>query len=140
MKRTWKQVEGDSESRVYDKVVPWGLLSCLLTSVSLYHRFCGCEQVSAMSTRLRLCAYVGVRARRLSTSPDWCLGCLSPDSTGSLRGRSLHGPGIPADRSTWTRWPCLQLGPCLGGISCLWAQPLSHPGKVCQSSLHRYKT
>lgn len=136
MKGTLKQVEGDSESRVYDKVAPWGLLSCLLTSVSLCHGFCGCEQVSALSARLRLCAYVIVRAHGLSTLPDCFLGCLSPDPTGSLRGCSLHGPGVPADRSSRTRRPCLQLEPCLGGISCLWAQPLSHPGKVCQSSLH----
>lgn len=134
MKRTRKRVEGDSESRVYDKVAPWGLLSCLLTCVSLCHRFCGCEHVSAMFARLRLCAYVGVCACGHSMLPDWCLGCLSPDPTGSLRGRSLHGPGIPADLSSWTRQPCLQFGPCLGGISCLWAQPPSHPGKVCQSS------
>lgn len=132
MKRTRKQVEGDSESRVYDKVAPWGLLSCLLTFVSLCHRYCGCKQVSAMC----VCAYVGVRTLGLSTSRDWCLGCMSPDPTGSLRARSLHGPGVPADRCSWTR----QLGLGLGGISCLWVQPLSRPGKVCQSSLHTYKT
>lgn len=124
---------------MYDKVAPWGLLSCLLTSVSLCHGFCGCEQVSALSARLRLYAYVIVRAHGLSTSPDCFLGCLSPDPTGSLRGCSVHGNGVPADRSSRTRRPCLQLGPCLGGISCLWTQPLSHPGKVCQSSLHSYK-
>lgn len=73
-KRTRKQVEGDSETRVYDKVTPRGLQSCLLTWVSLCHWFCGCKQVSAMSAHLHLCAYVGVRACGLSTLPDWRLG------------------------------------------------------------------
>lgn len=139
MKRTRKWVGEDSQSRVYEKVAPWGLLSCLLTCVSL-SSVLWLQASAAMSSRLRLCAYVGVRACWLSTLPDWCLGCLSPDPPGSLRGHSLHGPGVPADRSSWTQSPCLQLGPCLGGISCLWAQPLLHPGKVCQSSLHTYKT
>lgn len=80
MKRTRKQVEGDSESRVYDEVAPWGLLSCLLTSVSLCHRFCGCEQVSAMSAFAHTLVYVP------SGFPSRLIGALDvcPDPAGSL--------------------------------------------------------
>lgn len=74
--------EGNTEisqkkSRMYNKVAPWGLLSGLVTFLSVCHWFCGCKQVSALSLHLDLCAYVGARACGLSTLPDWRLGCVS---------------------------------------------------------------
>lgn len=135
MKGTRNQVRRDSKSRMYNEVAPWGLLSGL---VNLFFCLPLVLWLQASVYSVPAPAFVCIRWWMCLRAFNFAWSVVSLDHTSSLRACSLHGPGIPAHRCTGSEQPCLQLGPCLGGISCLWTKPLSHPGQVCQSLQHTY--
>lgn len=128
-----------------------GLPSCLLPSACLFViGFVVCERGAPLvcprtcicicvRTLVGVCACVCVRVSVcLQAHVCTCIvgergvPRVPPDPTGSRRGPPLHGPHIPAHKSTRTRRP-RQSGGGVGGVPRVRTEPPSHPRQVDRS-------